>query len=460
MFKILVVGDIILDINYICETNRIAPEANIPVYNVLDTTYILGGASNVAKNLNNLNCNVEIISIIGNDIVGEKIISLINECNIKNKLFIDINRKSTQKNRIIINNSIVTRYDIEDTYDVNDTFSDKIIEYIKSQSNIDAIIISDYDKGVVTRYMCEKIIYYCNNNNIYTFIDPKIKDILKYKGCFCLKPNMNEGTILSGETKINNIIGYIKKKINCENIVLTCGKNGIYTNSEENHIMHDNTIQVLDVTGAGDIVTSVLTYSYLQNKNILFASKVANYIGGKSVQTLGNYNLTLNDIHEYYESISYSNKIIYDSDFDNITNISKKNNVVFTNGCFDILHSAHIKLLKFSKKQGDILVVGLNSDDSIKRLKGTTRPINNIQERSTILAQFDFIDYIIIFEDDTPLNILKLLQPNIMVKGGDYKKEEIIGAEYAKNVILFNFINNKSTSLVIQKINSQKNNCL
>jgi D-beta-D-heptose 7-phosphate kinase/D-beta-D-heptose 1-phosphate adenosyltransferase len=444
-----------LDVNYLCETNRKAPEADIPIYNVLKKTYILGGSANVAKNLNCLNCNIELISVIGNDDTGNKITALINETKIANKLFVDINRKTTQKNRIILNESIVARYDVEDTNDISHEISDKIIEYITTKTKIDAIIISDYDKGVISRYVCENIIKYCNENKIYSFIDPKIKDYLKYKNCFCLKPNLKEGEIMSGEKKVEKIIKYIKDNINCENIVLTCGENGIYVNSAENHIMHNNTIPVLDVTGAGDIVASVLTYEYLQTKDLIMASKVANFVGGKSVQTLGNYNLSQNDICEYYESIEHSNKIIYDYQLDKIKNISEKTNIVFTNGCFDILHSAHIKLLKFAKKQGDFLVVGLNADNSIKRLKGPTRPINNIQERSTILAQFDFIDYIIIFEDDTPLNLLKILQPTVMVKGGDYKKEQIIGADYSNSIILFDFIENKSSSLVIKKISDQ-----
>jgi len=452
MFKILVIGDIMMDINYICETYRIAPEANIPVYNVLEENYILGGAANVARNLNNLNCDVEIISVIGGDNVGKKMILNLDKNKIRNRLFIDLNRKTTQKNRIILDSTIVGRYDIEDVNEITQELSNDILDYIKRKQKVDAMIISDYDKGVISQYLCENIIRHCNENNIYTFIDPKIKNYLKYKDCFCLKPNLKEGEAISGEKSIENIFRCIKQNIQCKNCVLTCGENGIYVNSEENLIMHNTKIPVIDVTGAGDIVASVLTYEYLQTNDLIMASKVANYIGGKSVKTLGNYSLSQNDICEYYESIEHSNKIIYDYQVDKIKLLSDKNNIVFTNGCFDILHSAHIKLLKFSKKQGDILVVGLNADNSIKRLKGPMRPINNVQERSTILAQFDFIDYIIIFEDDTPLNLLKILQPNVIVKGGDYKKEQIIGAEYANNVILFDFIENKSSSLVIKKI--------
>ena len=146
---------------------------------------------------------------------------------------------------------------------------------------------------------------------------------------------------------------------------------------------------------------------------------------------------------------------MFDYEINKITELSKQSKVVFTNGCFDILHSAHIKLFQYSKSQGDILVLGLNSDESIKRLKGPERPINNIEERSTILSLFNFIDYIIIFDEDTPYNIIKLLQPDIIVKGGDYCAENIVGAQYCKEVKIFNYINNKSTSLVVSKIKNK-----
>ena len=173
----------------------------------------------------------------------------------------------------------------------------------------------------------------------------------------------------------------------------------------------------------------------MKNKDILLAAEVSNYVAGKSIQSIGNYKLSLDIIKNY---INFKeNKIIYDYEIDKIINLSNNENIVFTNGCFDILHSGHIKILQFSKNQGDILVVGLNTDTSIKKIKGDKRPINDITERSTILSLFEFIDYIIIFNDDTPINILKLLKPNKLIKGSDYKKEDIIGSQYVNEIILF-----------------------
>jgi len=452
--NVLVIGDIMLDINYFSKIERNAPEADIPIYNIIDINYILGGASNVAQNLHNLKINIELVSVIGEDESGKIIQSLLDKQKINNKLFIDNERKTTQKNRIFYENSIKNRYDIEDQHDINYLLEEKILDYIKKQKQINAIVISDYNKGIITDKLCKELINYANNNNIYTFVDPKIKNYKKYSNCFCFKPNLLEGQQISGKIDEEEILKFIKKNIECKNIVLTCGKDGILANNYENKFIHENKIQVTDVTGSGDLVLSIIVYIYLTKKDILLASEIANLIAGKSVQVIGNYKLSLDEI-EYY--LNYKNsKIIYDYETDKIINISKNKNIVFTNGCFDILHSGHIKNLQFSKKQGDILIVGLNSDCSIKRLKGENRPINDIKERSDILSLFDFIDYIIIFYDDNPLNILKLIKPNKLIKGSDYKKENIIGLEYVNEVILFDYVDNKSTTLIIDKIINQK----
>jgi D-beta-D-heptose 7-phosphate kinase/D-beta-D-heptose 1-phosphate adenosyltransferase len=452
--NIIIIGDILLDINNTAEIKRQAPEADIPIYNILDVNYILGGAANVVKNLKNLDTNVEIVSVIGNDTYGIKIKEMLDSNLIENKLFIDENRKTTQKNRIFIKDELKVRFDIEDVNDITENLETAIFEYVIQKSNISAIIISDYDKGIVTEKLSNNIIEYANNNKIPTFVDPKLKNYYKYKNCFLIKPNQQESEIISGEKNIEKILTTIKEKIGCKNILLTRGKEGMILNNIYNKIVHDSIINLVDVTGAGDTVLAVLVYAYLNDCDLLRASKMANYIGGKSVGVIGNYNITIDDINDYYkyEMAEIDSKIIYDYQIDKITRISKKHNIVFTNGCFDILHSAHIELLKFAKNQGDVLVVGLNSDDSIKRLKGETRPINNIDERAKILSLFDFIDYIIVFSDDTPLNIITMLTPDILIKGSDYNKENVIGKEFVKQIILFDFVQNKSSTRVINKI--------
>jgi D-beta-D-heptose 7-phosphate kinase/D-beta-D-heptose 1-phosphate adenosyltransferase len=468
--KVIVIGDIMIDINYFSKIERCAPEsAEIPIHDIYETTYILGGASNVAQNLYNLNIDVELVSVIGNDNFGKQIQTLLEEKNIKHKLFVDTSRKTTQKNRIFNNNKLMVRYDIEERTSIHDALQNNILEYIKSKNDVAAIVISDYDKGVLHFDLTKEIIDYANLNNILTFVDPKVNNYLKYQNCFCFKPNLMESEIISGKKDINEIIVFLQENIKSNHLIITCGKDGIIIDDIDTVIKHENEVTVVDVTGSGDIVLSVVVYVYLFIcKDMVIASKIANYIAGKGVSVVGNYIIDINDINNYLRAnnicksktnpVNSINKVIYDLEYNKILDIKsrhKHNKITFTNGCFDILHSAHIKLLQFAKSCGDILVVGLNSDQSIKRLKGDSRPINLIDERSTILSLFDFIDYIIVFNDDTPLNIIKTLQPNIIVKGSDYKKENVVGNEYVDEIVLFDFINNKSSSLVINKIQNQ-----
>jgi D-beta-D-heptose 7-phosphate kinase/D-beta-D-heptose 1-phosphate adenosyltransferase len=463
--KVIVIGDIMIDINHFSKIERNAPESiDIPIHEIYDTTYNLGGASNVAQNLSSLNVNTELISVIGNDFFGKKIQELLEEKRIKNKLFIDNSRKTTQKNRIFHKNKLSFRYDIEDRSYINEELYKNIIQYIKNSKDIKAIVISDYCKGVLHFELTKEIITYANLNNIYTFVDPKVKDFLKYENCFCFKPNLLESETISSSQNMNEIVHFLKENIKTKHLIITCGKDGIFVEDLNTVIKHDTGINVLDVTGSGDIVLAVLVYVYLFVCNdMIIASKIANYIAGKGVSVLGNYIIDKNDINNYLllNNIvkSSCDKIIYDYEINKIRDIKSLNNdnkIIFTNGCFDILHSAHIKLLQFAKSKGKILVVGLNSDESIKRLKGENRPINTIDERSAMLSLFDFIDHVIVFNDDTPLNVIQLLKPNIIIKGSDYKKENVVGSEYVDEIILFDFISNKSSSLVINKIKNQK----
>jgi D-beta-D-heptose 7-phosphate kinase/D-beta-D-heptose 1-phosphate adenosyltransferase len=462
--NILLLGDIILDTNYYCTTNRNAAEANIPVYNNYNIEHILGGAANVSQNFVPFDINVNLISVIGNDKCGKKIKSLLSKKKIIHTLFVENNRKTTNKNRIVCDNKIVSRYDIEDTFDINKNLEIKIINYIKKQKNINAIVFSDYNKGLLTYNLCKLIIEFANINNILTFVDPKIKDTIKYKNCFCVKLNLYESIKIFdqknyfGQIPSNENIQYIKNKLNCKHVIITCGENGIIVNNIENWIIHDKKINAIDTTGCGDIVLSTLTSMYLINNNIYESCKISNFLAGKSVFVLGNYNISKKDICEYYLKPDILNQsiesvIIYDTEINKLENLKKNNKkMIFTNGCFDIIHSAHIKLLQFSKKQGEILVVGINSDESVKNLKGDIRPINNINERCELLKSLNIINYIVIFNDSTPLNVIKLLKPNVIIKGGDYNKEDIVGKEYADDVLIFNYIDGISSTNVINKI--------
>ena len=447
IMKIIVIGDIILDTNHYCNTIRNAPEANIHVYKIINTKNILGGAGNVAKNLQNLDCDIEIVSVIGNDYSGSLMKSILDENGIKNKLFIENGRKTTHKTRIFCDNVLCNRHDMEDTYNICSINEENIICYLKSLANVDAIIFSDYNKGVLTKNVCETLISYANSKNILTFVDPKPEGVIKYKHCFCLKLNLNEGETISGEKSKTNIMNYLNTHIQCKHIILTCGEHGLYVNTIDNHIFNKTPINVLDVTGCGDTVLVVVAFMYLTNKNMVNSCKVANHVARKCVEVIGNKEIFQSDLDSFIDCV------IHDYEHHKISSLSSlSKNIVFTNGCFDIVHSAHIKLLQYSKNSGELLVLGLNTDYSVKKLKGNSRPINCEKVRCDFILSLGIVDYIILFNDNTPEKILSLLKPNKIIKGGDYKKEDIAGCKYADEVLIYDYISGFSSTNIIKKI--------
>jgi rfaE bifunctional protein nucleotidyltransferase chain/domain len=257
--------------------------------------------------------------------------------------------------------------------------------------------------------------------------------------------------------------------LECQNVLVTCDTNGMYLNSIDHHIQNDyDPSETVNVVGCGDVVLAVIVYMYFLYQDLAKACKIANYITTqKTIRCIGNYQISTTDILEAMEWESKirtkltcvkspvagaSNKLIYDYEIDKIRHLSATNDrIVFTNGCFDIVHSAHIKLLKYARSLGKILVLGLNSDSSIKQLKGDSRPINSEVERIEFLSELDWIDYIIVFHDTTPYNILQVLRPDFLVKGGDYTIDQVIGNEFVKQVVLFDYIQNYSTSNIIRR---------
>jgi D-beta-D-heptose 7-phosphate kinase/D-beta-D-heptose 1-phosphate adenosyltransferase len=401
------------------------------------------------------------VGVVGDDACGRQLESMMRSSNLKHKLFVDSARKTTQKNRVLHNDELACRFDVEDTSDIPAHLQTAILTHIASNANIRVIVISDYNKGVITTELCQSIISYANRNGVPTFVDPKVRNWHKYKHCFLFKPNAVESEQITNETAIDRIVSAMHDRIECKNAVITLGENGMIfsgTNDIDNvvttrAIRHDGLIHKKDVTGAGDVVLSVLVHMYGKSNNVMEACRVANYVAGKSVGVVGNYNVGASDIDDYYANANSCHaKIMHDYECEKIVELSKRKGVVFTNGCFDILHSAHVKCLQYCKSQGDVLVVGLNDDASIKKNKGPERPINDVDERATMLSLFDFVDYIIIFSEETPRSVLELLKPCKLIKGGDYAVENIVGAEHANEVLLFDYISCKSTSNVVNKI--------
>jgi D-beta-D-heptose 7-phosphate kinase/D-beta-D-heptose 1-phosphate adenosyltransferase len=305
---------------------------------------------------------------------------------------------------------------------------------------IEAVVFSDYNKGYLTESLCKRVIQLCNEHQVCTIVDPKA-NYAKYMHCTIIKPNRNELKHIFGiDIKTVPLIDAhrtLHTLINCSASIITLAEKGISAYINDQHYVYQEDVkEVIDVTGAGDIVCSVLaTHHNADMKTIL---RYASYYASISISHIGAYVITPADIQKLY-TVSIAKQI------------TTENKIVFTNGCFDILHSAHIQLFEFCRSLGSTVIVGLNTDASIKRLKGPSRPINSLEDRMKLLQSISYIDVVIPFDEDTPIKLIEHIKPHYLVKGGDYTKENVIGGDLVDEVILFNYIDGKSTTNLIKK---------
>lgn len=462
--SILVVGDIMIDHYIMGQTNRISPEAPVQVVEFESEKFILGGAANVVNNLMALNTPIILTSIVGEDENKNLLINLLESNKISTSgIFSEVDRKTTKKTRIFSKHQNLIRLDFESKQDINELSERKIISYLHANiETIEIIIISDYGKGLLTVDLTKEIIFIASKNQIKVLVDPKGQDYSKYKGAYVLTPNKVELSISTGievkdDVSLLKALKKNKETLNLELSLATLSEDGIALYDRDLRRFPTKVKEVYDVTGAGDTVIAALAYSFLHGKSIEESIEFANLAAGVVVGKLGSATATLEEIEKYrsvstLDQISYKVKTV--SELARILlNIKAENKkIVFTNGCFDILHYGHVRLIEKAKKMGNILIVAINSDDSVKRLKGSLRPINNQEDRAYLLASLSHVDYVTIFSDDTPLEILNLLKPNILVKGGDYKKEEVVGYDIVEEVVIVDIEEGRSSSNLITKI--------
>ena len=462
--KILVVGDLMID-HYLwglCE--RISPEAPVQVVNVDRESTVLGGAGNVINNLNSLGAKVDVISVIGECKVSEELKGLLIDIKVDTQYLItQKDRVTSKKSRIIAAHQQVVRYDRESTDEINNNSQIAILDIFKTiVNNYDVILLSDYGKGVLTFELTQSLITIANENKKKLLVDPKGLNYSKYNGAYLLTPNKKEASeatnsVIKDNKSLTQAIKSLKKQCNLEVSLITLSDQGVAIFDNELRIHPTVAIEVFDVTGAGDTILASLGFALSCNKNIDQAVKFANLASGVVVGKIGSATATLNEIIEYESSLNKSSSDEHIKTWDEISYIvselkNKDKKIIFTNGCFDILHIGHIKYLEKSKSFGDILILGLNSDDSIRRLKGKNRPINTQTDRAYIVASLEVVDYVVIFDEDTPFDLIKLIKPDVLVKGGDYEGKEVVGQDIAKELKLVKFIDDKSTTKTIERI--------
>ncbi|HEC1753141.1 TPA: D-glycero-beta-D-manno-heptose-7-phosphate kinase [Campylobacter lari] len=447
--KILVVGDFMVDHYIWCDCTRISPEAPVMVMKSQKEDKRLGGAGNVYANLKSLGAEVFALGLVGDDESGRFL-----KENLNAKLLVEKDRKTPLKSRVLSHSQQVLRLDDENDFDTK--LEDEIIqEYKKIAKDYDAIVLSDYAKGILTSKVTKALIEHANALNLPILIDPKGSDFSKYQNATLLTPNKKEAIQALGVEKIDNLEKALKKlkdDLNLAYSIITLSEEGIALFDKKLHIIPAKALEVYDVTGAGDSVIAMLAYALALKVDIVKACELANDAAAVVVAKVGSVSVSLEEIKNLKKA-SFEDKI---KSKEELVKLLQDQKVVFTNGCFDIMHYGHIKYLEKAKKLGDILVVGLNSDESVKRLKGNSRPINLEFQRACMLASMYFVDYVVIFDEDTPYELIEFLKPDVLVKGADYKDKEVVGSNLVKKVELIDFEDGFSTTNIINRIANDK----
>ncbi len=452
-----------LDIKLSGSINKIANEAPVPVLLYESQQKYLGGCGNVLMNLQSLGCEkIYIFSMIGKDSHGDEITSILSAYpEVVQEFSRDHSYSTIVKTRGFSNKKIIFRYDIEKKVTLLVKHSEEILARIKTiieTTRIDAIVLSDYNKGFMVSELTQNIIQLANSAEIPTFVDPKV-DYKKYLHCSLLKPNIKELGDVFGLTfrkeEIEQIHAEVKRMTQCKETLFTLSEEGMSLCTETGELINEKAeeSEVNDVTGAGDVVLSIIAYYYssIPRRQLV---QLATYMGTTSVKYAGTYVLKKSDIMKAYKSIHMS-KIINLSDVQYL-----KHPIVFTNGCFDILHEGHMGLFRYCnsiRPPGGEVLVAINSDASIRRLKGESRPINKEGARAALLNNIETIDWILVFDEETPYEVLEKIHPHTLVKGGDYTIDSIIGREFCQHIKIFTYMDGKSTTQMIKKIRASGN---
>lgn len=456
--NICVIGDVMLDVYVDGVTKRMSPEAPVPVLSDVKRSTKVGGAGNVAMNLLSLNCDVELACRVSNDHNARILEELISQSGIKLSGILCEGIPTTVKTRYLSMGHQLLRCDEEQYFQVD--LSDGFIENLLV--NRDRLIISDYNKGI--NYSCQKIIKMCNDRGVKVLVDPKLSDWELYRGADVVTPNLNEFNAISYEHNFDekSKAHFLMNVHDINVIVITKSENGFTAYGRDGFFYEETATEtgVVDVTGAGDtFIATVAKYwpQKVDHQAQVNALQNANIAAGICVQKVGTHAVSEQELENTKVMKNKHNKYFSDwAQFIEVTSSLKHDDVIYTNGCFDVLHAGHVEYLEWCKKQKKVLVVCINSDESIKRIKGPSRPINTLTERVRVLSGLSCVDYILSFSEDTPLELYTRVQPKFIAKGDDYKAQDVVGFDIVTakkgDVLIAEKIFHTSSSQIIKQM--------
>lgn len=460
--KILIVGDIMLDRYFFGGVSRISPEAPVPIVNVQKSKYLLGGAGNVAMNVAELEATATLVGFVGEDSTANLVKDLLKANNINDGTVVIYDRPTIEKTRIVGDHQQLLRLDFENTSKVEPKYEDAIISMVKSYiDKIDVVVLSDYAKGVCSERVCREVVLIANSHNKKVLVDPKGHKWDKYTGAYLITPNLKEAIEFNGGVSIPNIdeevsaVGFdLRVRAKSDNLLITRSERGMSLFGSDGKATHIHTTaqEVFDVSGAGDTVVSTIAACLANGFELTLAVEIANRAAGIVVGKLGTVPITIRELRKSFVGRGDDVTVSKEDLVKIVEDVKARGGLVaFTNGVFDIIHKGHVTYLDKARSFGDILIVGLNSDASVKRLKGETRPINSELDRAAVLVGLRSVSYVCIFDEDTPYELIKAIKPDVLIKGGDYKIENVVGRDIAGRTVLIDFVNGYSTTSIIER---------
>lgn len=465
---VLALGDIMLDRFIYGQVDRISPEAPVPVFHSRKAHFSLGGVGNVIRNLTDLQAHSTVIAMCGNDSKSIELKSLLNDHNTIHSHLIPYGT-TICKTRYVSAGQQLMRVDEENVTSLPQNLVDEIIERItKTIHQYQLIILSDYAKGFLSNDICQRTIQLAKQHQIPVLVDPKGKDYQKYHGCSIITPNLKELADITGKSlkttdEIIHAATDLLHSLDLEHVLVTRSAEGMTLVSRNglSHHLSANAREVYDVSGAGDTVVATLAIAIAKGMDMVDACRIANTAAGVVVGKAGTATLHLAELEQALinENLQTAEQKIapLSRTLDLIQTWRHQGLTIgFTNGCFDLLHAGHIHSLQSAKSKCDRLIVGINSDASVKRLKGQDRPIQSQDVRALVLSALQCIDAVILFEEDTPLNIIENILPDVLFKGADYTVDTVVGADIVQQnggkIELISLVPGLSTTKTIEKL--------
>ena len=466
--RVLVIGDLMLD-RYLWGTcDRVSPEAPVQVVKVVEETQALGGCGNVLANLAGLGARPQVIALVGRDDAAAQLQKLLDAIVPERRgIIVDEARPTTVKTRLVAARHQIVRFDTESTAPCSAASAAQLLELAEEMiPSSEVVVLSDYGKGLVTDEVAHAVIACCRRHKVQVLVDPKGHRYEKYRGASVLTPNRKEaaqatGSSLATREQISAAGAKLCRELDLDACLITLSEDGMALFTPEGDTWLPTVArEVFDVTGAGDTVIAALALGISLNMSLPEACEFANRAAGVVVGKVGAASVTLDEIDHAYgasRAIGPGDKIVELAELERKLALyrSEGRKIVFTNGCFDLLHAGHVQYLAAAAAMGDVLIVGLNSDESVRRLKGEGRPLNHELDRATILAGLHAVSYVVLFEEDTPLALIERIVPDVLVKGGDYEPDQIVGADVVRraggNVEVVPLMEGRSTTALVQR---------